>query len=82
MSVRNTDILKNGHKYTVCVLITEYVKGLFLYSCFKTEALGQLGNGLSTVLLSNLIFLCVCRKARQLKKPHSLGYHGNIVDLW
>lgn len=46
VSVRNTDILKNGHKYTVCVLITEYVKGLFLYTCrFKTEALGQLGNG-------------------------------------
>jgi len=22
------------------------------------------------------------RKARQLKKPHSLGYHGNVVDLW
>lgn len=29
-----------------------------------------------------MIFLFVCRKARQLKKPHSLGYHGNIVDLW
>ena len=22
------------------------------------------------------------RKARKLKKPHSLGYHGNVVDLW
>ncbi|KAL9960400.1 hypothetical protein ACROYT_G033851 [Oculina patagonica] len=22
------------------------------------------------------------KKARQLKKPHSLGYHGNVVDLW
>lgn len=22
------------------------------------------------------------KRARQLKKPHSLGYHGNIVDLW
>jgi len=22
------------------------------------------------------------KKARQLKRPHSLGYHGNVVDLW
>ncbi|XP_020600447.1 urocanate hydratase-like isoform X2 [Orbicella faveolata] len=28
--------------------------------------------------------ICVelIKKARKLKKPHSLGYHGNVVDLW
>lgn len=73
MSVRNTDILKNGHKYTVCVLITEYVKGLFLYSCFKTEALGQLGNGLSTVLLSNLIFFVCVQESQAAEKAAQFG---------
>ncbi|KAJ7359058.1 Urocanate hydratase [Desmophyllum pertusum] len=28
------------------------------------------------------ICMDLIRKARQMKKPHSLGYHGNVVDLW
>lgn len=75
--------LKYCHKYTMYVLITEYLKGLLFYSCFKTEAnLGNLGIAHFQSCFQIWFFFCVCRKARQLKKPHSLGYHGNIVDLW
>ena len=73
MSVRNTDILKNCHKYVVCILITEYVKGLLLYSCFKTEALGQLGNGLYPVVLSNLIFLLCVQESQAAEKATQFG---------
>ena len=56
-------------------------------ACSYTLALklrhwGNLGTAYLQSCFQIWFFLCVCRKARQLKKPHSLGYHGNIVDLW
>jgi hypothetical protein len=33
-------------------------------------------------MAASALYLCPSRAARKMKEVLSLGYHGNVVDLW
>ncbi|XP_027957631.1 urocanate hydratase isoform X1 [Eumetopias jubatus] len=64
--------------------------GLYAFSCFLFLALGREGRiGSTGISLPRVVcngpsalLLCPSREARKRKEVLSLGYHGNVVDLW